>query len=140
MAVDLRAVAASAPLPLWGVRAVCFFLPQGAGLLIVYAILGFDTDPDLLPLGFRLDPLHAAVHLVWGIAATYVAFMRPRWAMPFMLAFAGFYITLAVFGTFTTQHFCLRLGPGENTFHWIAGPAALIIGLYGLFGARRNTL
>lgn len=138
MAVDLRAALASAPLPVWAARAGCYFLLQGAGLLTAYAMLGFDTDPDSFPPGLRLDPLHAGVHLVWGIAATYVGFVRPRWATPFILAFAVFYLGLAIVGTFTSQHFGLRLGAGENMFHWLAGPAALAVGLYGLMTGRRR--
>lgn len=125
-------------LPVWAARALVYFLIQGAGLLAAYAYFGFGTSPDAFPPGLRLDPVHAGVHIVWGIAAAYVGFWRPRFATGFVLAFAVFYIALALLGTLTHHHFGMRLGTGENIFHWIVGPAALAVGLVGYVFGRRT--
>ena len=126
----------AAALPVWAARALIYFLLQGAGLLAIYATLGFDTSPDAMPLGQKLDPVHAAVHAIWGAAATYVGFFRPRYATGFMIVFALFYIALALVGTLTQHHFGMRLGFGENLFHWLVGPLALLVAVLGWLGAR----
>ncbi len=121
-------------LPVWAARASSFFLFQGAFLLIAYAVLGFDTDPDTFPNGLRLDPVHAAVHLVWGAIGSYVGFRRPDLALLFIFAFAGFYVALAALGTFApAEYHCgMQLRREENTFHWMVGPLALALGLFAL--------
>jgi hypothetical protein len=116
-------------LAIWFTRALVYFLVQGGGLLVAYGWMGFATSPDVFPPGLRLDPIHAGVHTVSGAAAAYVGFARPRHAPWFVLAFAVFYLGLALLGTFTHHHFGMRLGTGENLFHWIIGPAALAVGL-----------
>lgn len=127
-------------LPVWAARALIYFLIQGVGLLAVYAYLGFGTSPDELPPGLRLDPVHAGVHAVWGAAAAYIGFWRPHYATGFILVFAVFYIALALLGTLTNHHFGMRLGTGENIFHWLVGPAALAIGLFGYFFGRHTRM
>src|SRR5262245_63349385 len=59
--------AATTPLVVWASRLAVYFLAQGGILLLSYAYYGFKTDPHSFPLGFRLDPLHAAVHFMWGL-------------------------------------------------------------------------
>jgi hypothetical protein len=125
-------------LPVWGTRALIYFLLQGVGILVAYSVLGFSFSPDNFPAGLRLDPVHAGVHAVWGAAATYIGFFRPRHALEFMLAFGIFYVLLATAGTFTHQHFGMRLGSGENFFHWLVGPLALFIAFLA-FAGRRST-
>lgn len=126
------------PLVVWAARFSVYFLAQGAALLLAYAIYGFRTDPSTFPLGFRLDPIHAGVHFVWGLVGTYIGFFRPRLATYFVLAFAAFYTVLAVLGSFTHYHFGMRLGSQVNLFHWsLVGPA-WAIGLYGLWCERRS--
>jgi hypothetical protein len=43
-----------------------------------------------------------------------------------------FYVALAVLGVMLDDPFGLRLGPGENGFHFIVGPAALVVGSLAL--------
>jgi hypothetical protein len=135
--IQARPDARPVPLVVWAARLSVYFLLQGALLLLAYAYYGFDTDPQSLPPGQRLDPLHAAVHLLWGIAGTYVGFVRPHLATPFMLAFAAFYTLLAILGTFTNQHLGMHLDTPANLFHWSLVFPAWAIGLYGLWRERQ---
>jgi hypothetical protein len=134
--IQARPNASPVPLVVWAARLSVYFLLQGALLLLAYAYYGFDTDPQSFPPGLRLDPLHAAVHLLWGIAGTYVGFVRPRFATSFMLAFAAFYTLLAILGTFTNQHLGMHLDTPVNLFHWSLVFPAWAIGLYGLWRER----
>jgi hypothetical protein len=68
--------AETTPLVVWATRLSLYFLAQGGILLLSYAYYGFDTDPHSFALGFRLDPIHAAVHFVWGLVGTYIGFYR----------------------------------------------------------------
>jgi hypothetical protein len=113
------------------------FSCKGGILLLAYAYYGFDTDPQSFLPGQRLDPLHAAVHFLWGIAGTYVGFVRPRLATPFVLAFAAFYTMLAVLGTFTGIHLGMHLDAPVNLFHWSLVFPAWAVGLYGLWRERQ---
>ena len=79
----------------WAARLSVYFLAQGALVLLAYAYYGFGTDPDSFALGFRIDPILAALNLAWGLAGTYIGFFRPRYAIVFVLAFAAFYTALA---------------------------------------------
>jgi hypothetical protein len=127
------------PLVVWAARLSLYFLLQGGILLLAYAYYGFGTDPNSFALGFRLDPLHAGVHFVWGLAGSFIGFFRPRYATAFMLAFAAFYTVLAILGTFTPYHLGMQLGTRVNLFHWsLLGPA-WAIGLYGLWRERRQS-
>jgi hypothetical protein len=121
------------PLVVWAARLSLYFLAQGALILLAYAYYGFDTDPGSFSLGLRLDPLHAVVHFVWGLAGSYIGFFRPRYATAFVLAFATFYTVLAVLGTFTQHHLGMRLDDRVNFFHWSLVLPAWAIGLYGLW-------
>jgi hypothetical protein len=134
--IQARPNARSVPLVVWATRLSAYFLLQGALLLLAYAYYGFDTDPQSFPPGQRLDPLHVAVHLLWGIAGTYVGFARPQLATPFILAFAAFYTLLAILGTFTDQHLGMRLDTPVNLFHWTLVFPTWAIGLYGLWRER----
>ena len=93
--------AATWPAVVWAARLNVYFLAQGALVLLAYAYYGFDSDPDSFALGFRIDPILAALNLAWGLAGTYIGFFRPRYAIPFVLALAAFYTVLAVLGSFT---------------------------------------
>jgi len=46
------------------------------------------------------------------------------------LAFGAFYVGLAVLGILVHNPFGLRLGPGENAFHWLVGPLTLAVGAW----------
>lgn len=138
---SLQAVGAPPAFIVWATRATLYFALQGLGLLIAYALLGFSTDPDTFPPGQRLDPIHAAVHFVWGVAGAYVGFARPHLAVPYLFAFSGFYLMLAALGTFAPEayHCGMRLSTGENTFHWIVGPLSLAIASLGLMLSEKRS-
>ena len=135
--VDGSVKAAATPLVVWAARLSLYFLAQGGILLLSYAYYGFDTDPHSFSLGFRLDPIHATVHFVWGLVGSYIGFFRPRYATAFVLAFAAFYTVMAVIGTFTQYHFGMMLDDRVNLFHWSLLLPAWAIGLYGLWQERR---
>lgn len=126
------------PLVVWAARLSVYFLAQGALVLLAYAYYGFDADPESFALGFRIDPILAAVNLVWGLAGTYIGFFRPRYALPFVLAFAAFYTALAMLGSFTTANLGMALNERVNRFHWLVALGAWGVGLYTLWCKRRR--
>ena len=75
------------PLVVWAARLSLYFLAQGGILLLSYAYYGFNTDPNSFALGFRLDPIHATVHFLWGLVGTYIGFFQPRYATAFCQMF-----------------------------------------------------
>ena len=89
--------------------------------------------PNSFALGFRIDPILAAINLVWGLIGTYIGFFNPRYAIAFVLACAAFYTVLAVLGTFTSQHLGMLLNDRVNLFHWAIVLPAWAIGLYALW-------
>ncbi len=124
------------PLVVWAARLCVYFLAQGALVLLAYTYYGFDSDPESFALGFRIDPLLAALNLLWGAAGTYIGFFRPRYALPFVLACAAFYLALAGLGLFTPYHLGMRLGGRVALFHWLIALPALAIALYALWRKR----
>jgi hypothetical protein len=124
------------PIVVWAARLSVYFLAQGALVLLAYAYYGFGTDPNSLALGFRIDPILAAINLVWGLIGTYVGFFRPRYATRFVLAFAAFYTVLAALGSFTSTHLGMMLGDPVNRFHWGVVAVAWAVGLYALWHER----
>jgi hypothetical protein len=126
------------PLVVWAARLSLYFLVQGGIILLAYAYYGFGIDPDSFALGFRLDPIHAGVHFVWGLVGSCIGFFRPRYATVYILAFAAFYTVMAILGTFTPYHLGMKLGTNVNLFHWALLGPAWAIGLYGLWRDRRS--
>lgn len=126
------------PAVVWLARLSVYFLAQGALVLLAYAYYGFDSDPETFALGFRIDPILAAVNLGWGLVGTYIGFFRPRYALPFVLAFAAFYTGLAVLGSFTTTHLGMMLNERVNRFHGLVVIAAWVVALYTLWRKRRR--
>src|SRR3990170_3943302 len=126
------------PAVVWLARLRVHFLAQGALALLAYAYYGFGSDPNSFALGFRIDPILAAINLVWGLIGTYIGFFNPRYATAFVLAFAAFYTVLAVLGTFTPTHLGMTLNDRVNLFHWLIAPPAWAIGLYALWHRRRS--
>ena len=120
------------PAVVWAARLSVYLLAQGALVLVAYAYYGFDSDPESFALGFRIAPLLAAVNLLWGAAGTYIGFFQPRYALPFVLAFAAFYTALGCLGSFTPYDLGMKLNDRENLFHWLIALAAWAIGLYAL--------
>ena len=126
------------PAVVWLARLSVYFLAQGALVLLAYAYYGFDTDPDSFALGFRIDPILAALNFAWGLLGTYIGFFRPRYAIIFVLAFAAFYTALAVLGSFTSTHLGMMLNARVNRFHWVIVALAWAVGLYALWQRRRT--
>ena len=99
------------------------------------------VPPQQLPAGLPVpepDTLHNAIHVVWG-AAIVGLMMRGLSALGasvLALCFAAFYVPLGVLGLLVDRPFGLMLGPGQNAFHFVVGPAALVLGAWGL--ARSN--
>jgi hypothetical protein len=125
------------PLVVWAARLSVYFLAQGGILLLSYAYYGFHTDPRSFALGFRLDPVQAAVHLVWGLAGSYIGFFRPRYATAFVVAFAVFDTLLAVLGTFTPYRFGMMLDGPASLFYWSLLVPAWAVAVYSLWRASR---
>jgi hypothetical protein len=126
------------PLEVWAARLSVYFLAQGALVLLAYAYYGFGTDPNSFALGFRIDPILAALNLGWGLVGTYIGFFRPRHATCFVLAFAAFYTALAVLGSFTSTHLGMMLNDRVNRFHWVVVGLAWAVGLHALWRRRRT--
>ena len=126
---------AGVPLVVWAARLSLFLLIQGLIVLGSYAYYGFGTDPAHFGPGFGLDPIHAAVNLVWGLAGSVIGLFMPRLSISFVLAFAVFFTLFAGFGTFTADHFDMRLDTTDNLSNWAMALAAWTIGIYALWQA-----
>jgi hypothetical protein len=116
--------------PTWLVRKYLWLL--GAGLLLEgAALLALEALPSLLPGIAPVDTLHNAVHVLWGLTILFFLISGIDDAQTAVLAigFGVFYLTLAVLGTVTHDPFGLRLGTGENVFHYLAGSLALGLGI-----------
>jgi hypothetical protein len=136
MAINIPAIVRTAPLTVWAARATGLLLPQGIIVLLIYATFGFDLPLDSLPLGLRIDPLHAGMHILWGAAGLAVGFLFPRFAIAWLVIFGVYYVTMAMLGFFTATHFGLHLGIRENSFHLFIGAAALTFGIYSAVTLR----
>jgi hypothetical protein len=121
------------PLAVWAVRLTLILFIQGLIVLSSYAYYGFGTNPESFGPGFGLDPIHAAVNLVWGLAGSVIGFFMPRLSIPFLLAFAIFFTLLAGFGTFTADHFGMNLDTTDNLINWALALAGWAIGIYALW-------
>ena len=101
------------------------------GLLLVVNALGIQVS------GVNAtDVRHNLLHVIWGVALLVVSFvarggheLRVVWAA---LIFGAFYVALGVVGLTVNEPFGLQLGPGENAFHLIVGPLALLLGAWSL--------
>jgi hypothetical protein len=86
---------------------------------------------NLAPLHGLLttDDRHAGLHVVWGLVLLAFAVVAPRPQVLIVLGFVfgTFYTALGVVGLFDEAAFGLRLGWGENAFHLLVGPLALIL-------------
>ena len=132
-AIEESIEVAGVPLVVWAARLSLFLLVQGIIVLGSYAYYGFGSDPNSFALGFRIDPILAAMNLVWGLIGTYIGFFNPRYSTVFVLACAAFYTVLAMLGTFTSQHLGMLLNDRVNLFHWAIVLPAWAIGLYALW-------
>ncbi|HLZ30328.1 MAG TPA: hypothetical protein VKV73_23650 [Chloroflexota bacterium] len=113
-----------------------YVLALGGGLLLEGgALLLVNAMALPLPVGTN-DTRHNLLHVVWGIGLLAIAATRPgpgstrvAWAS---LVFGVFYIALGVLGVLIDRPFGLLLGPGENIFHFVVGPIALLLGARAL--------
>jgi hypothetical protein len=126
---------AGVPLVVWTARLSLFLLIQSAIVLSSYAVYGFATDPSRFGPGFRLDPTHAAINLVWGLAGSAIGFFMPRLSIALVLAFAVFYTLFAGFGSFTSDRFGMRLDFYDDVANWLLALGAWTIGIYALWQA-----
>lgn len=134
-AIEESIEVAGVPLVVWAARLSLFLLIQGIIVLVSYAYYGFGTEPSHFGPGFRLDPMHAAVNLVWGLAGSVIGFFMPRLSIAFVLAFAVFFTLFAGFGTFTAAHFRMKLDFMDNALNWALALLAWSIGIYALWQA-----
>jgi uncharacterized protein DUF4383 len=111
----------------------------GAGLLsqgIVSLLLdASDRASNRLPERFaNADPLHASIHVVWGVVILVLVLrgLSDLDASRLALVFGVFYSALAVVGLLVHHPVGMHLDRGENVFHLIVGPTALAIGLLGI--------
>jgi hypothetical protein len=111
-------------------------LVEGAGLLLVQWL----ALP--LPVGTN-DTRHNLLHVVWGMPLIAIAVAshgrgaaRVAWAA---VVFGVFYTVLGVLGVVIDRPFGLLLGPGENGFHFIVGPLALVLGAWALSRAAQRS-
>src|SRR3954471_17663199 len=119
-----------------------YLLLLGAGLLVegtaelVLWRLPANAAPALLA-AFPPDPPHELIHVTWGLALLLVMLRGARAAQAYAgLAFAAFYLAFAALGLTLHNPFGLLLGPGQNAFHLLVGPLALVAGIWLLRDLR----
>jgi hypothetical protein len=114
----------------------------GAGLIaqgtLSLLLDATDEASTRLPQRFAdADPLHASIHVAWGLVM--LALLRRGLsdvgAARLALAFGVFYSALAVAGLVIHHPLGMHLDRGENVFHLIVGPATLAVGLVGMRAA-----
>lgn len=113
-----------------------FLAIAGAALLLQGSVSLLRTfvpiqAPELVLDFIKADRLHALIHITWGlIMLLFLAFVvSERTLTLLVLVFGVFYTILAFLGVLIHHPFGLELGIGENVFHFVVGPLALIIGL-----------
>lgn len=123
-----------------GARLVWLFLGIAGALLLIQgsasllrAALGVPV-PEVVLDFTNADPLHATIHITWGVILLLALAlpMSERARALLVLAFGVFYTALAFLGALVYHPFGLQLGLGENVFHFVVGPLALIIAYLGL--------
>ena len=103
-------------------------LLQGSISLLLHEV--FDMDLSAWHGLLTTDARHATLHVVWGVLTLPAAAVAGEAALVgFGLVFGAFYLALAVLGVAVHYPLGLRLGFGENAFHWIIGPLALVLAL-----------
>ena len=115
-------------------------LLQGAASLVL--LEGFDVDPMRFHGFVAMDDRHAALHIVWGLflLAVIARKVGERTLLGVGSFFGVFYLLLGLLGIVVRDPFGLRLGWGENGFHLIVGPLALVLVLLEARGAQRPVL
>jgi hypothetical protein len=117
----------------------------GAGLLgqgtasLLLASLGLASNH--LPQRFaNSDPLHASIHVIWGVAmiALVLLGLSDADATGLALIFGVFYTGLAIAGLAIHHPLGMRLDRGENVFHLLVGPGSLAVGLAAVLRPRER--
>ena len=119
---------------LWIVGAA--LLLQG-GLSLVMRALAVPL-PDLALAFVNADPLHALIHITWGLVmlGAVTRFTDDGALARLVLTFGVFYTLLAFLGVLVHHPFGLKLDLGENVFHFTVGPLALLFGVWGVRARR----
>jgi hypothetical protein len=90
------------------------------------------SAPYLVRGIFGIDFWHAWIHILWGGAGSaIVAVGRLRALVRLALGFGVFYTALGVAGLALHHPLGLELDWFENSFHLVAGPATLLLGILG---------
>lgn len=118
-------------------------LGQGGASLLVRAT-GRDPHATTRLLS---DPVHAAIHLLWGVVLLGVLVLPgvlgrggdPAPAERAALGFGVFYVGLLVLGLLVHHPFGLEIDGPENAFHAVVGPAALIVWAQAVVRRRRSS-
>jgi hypothetical protein len=132
-AIEESIEVAGVPLVVWVVRLTLILFIQGLIVLGSYAYYGFGTDPAHFGPGFRLDPIHAGINLVWGLAGSVIGFFMPRLSISYMLAFAAFFTMFAGFGTFTPDRFGMSLDTADNLINWALAFGGWGVSIYAIW-------
>jgi hypothetical protein len=112
---------------LWGLS--LSLLLQG---LIALAFAAIGQAPPLLDAYHLLThPAHSLLHAAWAGAMLAYLLRRPSDAgvMGLNLVFGAFYTSLALYVAAVGSPPLLEVTPAQNTFHFVAGPAALAFGI-----------
>lgn len=121
---------------LYLVGAGLLLLGQGGAGLIVRST-GRDPHATTHLLS---DPAHSTIHLVWGIALLAVLGRRDeQLAERATLAFGIFYVGLLAAGLLVHHPVGLMIDGGENAFHAVVGPLALLVWLWAAIRRRGPT-
>jgi hypothetical protein len=101
---------------------------------VISLIFGVTNREPLIFIGRRLtsDPLHATIHIVWGLVIFLLLKQRIRQGLLGVigLVFGVFYLLLGVMGIVIFHPLGMQLGWGENLFHLLAGSIALLLGMW----------
>jgi hypothetical protein len=135
MSMSMRQALTTALDPLRLVR--LYVVVLGVGLLLDGALLMVLNALGVqVPALNTTDTRHNLLHVVSGVALLVVSYtarngheLRAAWAA---VIFGAFYVALGVVGLTIDQPFGLQLGPGENAFHFVVGPLALVLGAWAL--------
>lgn len=121
-------------LRLYLLAAGLLLLVQGAASLLVRAV-GNDPHQTSRLLS---DPGHATIHLLWGVGLLAVLAFRAGEAAQVWVTFAFgvFYVGLLAVGLAVHHPFGLMIDGGENAFHAVIGPLALILSIQAALHPR----
>jgi hypothetical protein len=110
-----------------------YILVLGAGLILDGALLLVLNALGAQISGVNTtDVPHNVLHVVSGIVLLAVSVRSQVRAMWAAVVFGAFYTALGIIGLTIDRPFGLQLGPGENAFHLIVGPLALVMGAWAL--------